>query len=229
MRKRCAVFAASAALLLAAVFILIYFNPFAKKVYTAEDFGINTVRSAVDFNGNGIDDYTDLLLGAKVDAENHPKYDPAYYESGYPPDNIGVCADVIWRAFKQAGYSLRDMVDNDIINRPEAYPKVVKRDNNIDFRRVRNLRIFFEKYAVSLNTDIKQIAEWQAGDIVIFGDDKHIGIVSDKRNRNGQPYIIHNGGQKKREENYLKNADVTGHYRFDASLIDSKYLIEWVG
>lgn len=68
MRKlcaRCAVFAAAAALLLAAVFILIYFDPFGEKVYTSEDFGINTVHSAVDFNGNGIDDYTDLLLGAR--------------------------------------------------------------------------------------------------------------------------------------------------------------------
>ena len=65
MRKRCArcaVFAAAAALLLAAVFILISFDPFGEKVYTSEDFGINTVHSAVDFNGNGIDDYTDLLL-----------------------------------------------------------------------------------------------------------------------------------------------------------------------
>ncbi len=229
-RRYAVVIVLSAVLILAAsVFLLVYFNPFAEKVYTSEDFGINTVHSAVDFNGNGTDDYTDLLLGAKADAENRPQYDPVYYDSGYPPDNIGVCADVIWRAFKAAGYSLRDMVDNDIINRPEAYPKVVKRDNNIDFRRVRNLRIFFDKYAVSLNTDIEQIAEWQAGDIVIFGDDKHIGIVSDKRNRDGQPYIIHNGGQKKREEDYLRNADITGHYRFDASLIDAKNLIEWAG
>ena len=186
MRKRCArcaVFAAAAALLLAAVFILIYFDPFGEKVYTSEDFGITTVHSAVDFNGNGIDDYTDLLLGARADAENHPEYDPAYYESGYPPDNIGVCADVIWRAFKQAGYSLRDMVDNDIINRPEAYPNVVKRDNNIDFRRVRNLRIFFEKYAVSLSTDIEHTDEWQAGDIVIFGDILYITEVKRKGKR----------------------------------------------
>lgn len=229
-KRYTAVLTAAVALLLAVFLCLfVYLKPFAKKMYTSEDFGIDTVYSTVDFNGNGTDDYTDLLLGAKADAKNHPVYDPAYYDNGYPPDNIGVCADVVWRAFKQAGYSLRDMVDNDIIHRPEAYSKVVKRDNNIDFRRVRNLRIFFEKYAVSLNTDIKQIAEWQPGDIVIFGDDKHIGIVSDKRNRDGQPYIIHNGGQKKREEDYLKGADVTGHYRFDASLIDSKYLIEWAG
>ncbi len=109
----------------------------------------------MDFNGNGIDDYTDLLLGARADAENHPEYDPAYYESGYPPDNIGYALMLYGEAFKQAGYSLRDMVDNDIIKPSEAYPNVVKRDNNIDFRRVRNLRIFFEKYAVSLSTDIE--------------------------------------------------------------------------
>lgn len=32
-------------------------------------------------------------------------------EGGYPPDNIGVCIDVVWRAFANAGYSLKDMVD----------------------------------------------------------------------------------------------------------------------
>ena len=33
-----------------------------------------------------------------------------------PPDTEGVCTDVIWRAFKNAGYSLKDMVDEDIKN-----------------------------------------------------------------------------------------------------------------
>ena len=40
-------------------------------IYTAEDFGIDTIYSCIDFNGNGIDDYTDILLGARKDAENH--------------------------------------------------------------------------------------------------------------------------------------------------------------
>ena len=34
-----------------------------KKTYSAEDFNIEAVYSSVDFNGNGTDDYTDLLLG----------------------------------------------------------------------------------------------------------------------------------------------------------------------
>lgn len=53
------------------------------------------------------------------------------------------------------------------------------------------------------------------------------GIVSDKRNRDGQPYIIHNGGQPNREEDYLKRGEVTGHYRFDAMLIDPSILVAW--
>lgn len=215
------------AILLLVFFTLDYFNLLPKKYYLAEDFGIQTVKSSVDFNGNGVDDYTDILLGARKDAKNHPKYDGAYVNGGYPPDNIGVCADVIWRAFKNAGYSLRDMVDNDIKNRPQAYPLIDKPDTNIDFRRVRNLRIFFEEYAQTLTTNINDISEWQAGDIVIFNNDKHIGIVSDRRNRDGVVYIIHNGGQPVREEDYLGRSPVVAHYRFDASKIDKSILVEW--
>jgi len=205
-----------------------YYNLLPQKSYEAKDFGIMPVYSEVDFNNNGIDDYTDILLGARIDAENHPKYDGAYYSGGYPPDNIGVCTDVVWRAFKNAGYDLRVMVDHDIAKRPEAYPGVEIRDSNIDFRRVINLHVFFERYGVALTTDITEIEQWQPGDIVIFEDDKHIGIVSDKRNRKGQPYIIHNQGQPRREEDYLKRSKVTGHYRFDASQIDSSFLVAWI-
>ena len=207
--------------------VLNQFNLLPRRTYTAEDFDIQTVLSDADFNENGVDDYTDILLGARADAKNHPTYNGAYYEGGYPPDDIGVCTDVVWRAFRNAGYSLRDMVDQDIKARSESYPKVEKPDNNIDFRRVRNLRIFFEEHAISLTLDINEIAEWQPGDIVIFEDDKHIGIISDKRNKDGQPYVIHNGGQPNREEDYLRKSTVTGHYRFDATLIDNNALVEW--
>ncbi|MBQ7800457.1 MAG: DUF1287 domain-containing protein, partial [Oscillospiraceae bacterium] len=107
----------------------------------------------------------------------------------------------------------------------EAYPQIEVRDNNIDFRRVSNLQTFFEEYAQKLTTDTNEISQWQPGDIVIFNGGKHIGIVSDKRNSKGQPYIIHNGGQPNREEDYFKRAEVYAHYRFDASKIDDEVLI----
>ena len=215
------------AVLITAFYFLDRYNLLPQKTYTAERFGIETVKSEVDFNQNGIDDYTDILLGARKDAENHPTYNSAYYAGGYPPDDIGVCTDVVWRAFKNAGYSLRDMVDRDIFNNPDEYPAADPRDKNIDFRRVRNLRVFFEKYAQKLTLDTDKIEEWQPGDIIIFSNDKHIGIVSDKRTKDGKTYIIHNGGQPMREENYLKRGVVTGHYRFDAEKIDAEVLIGW--
>lgn len=195
---------------------------------------IERAVSPVDFNGNGIDDYTDILIGARIDAENHPRYDGSYQKNGYPPDNIGVCADVIWRALKHAGYSLRYMVDKDIKDNSWRYPQIAsgkeKRDNKIDFRRVRNLRIFFDEYAVKLTRDIYEIEEWQPGDIVIFNNNTHIGIVSDIRNERGVPYIIHNGGQADREQDYLEgDHKVAAHYRFDASRIPEEMLIPWEG
>lgn len=202
-------------------------NVIHKKWYTAEDFGITEIKSSVDFNGNGIDDYSDIVLGARKDAENHPKYDSRYFDGGFPPDNIGVCTDVVWRAFKNAGYNLREMVDLDIQLRPEAYSAVENRDKNIDFRRVRNLLVFFREHAVELTVDVEQIDEWQAGDIVIFKGEEHIGIVSDRRSKDGLPYIIHNGGQPNREEDYLDWGEPTSHFRFDASLVDEDLLIAW--
>lgn len=183
--------------------------------------------SSYDFNGNGLSDAMDLVLGARADAENHPTYDGRYWQGGYPPDNIGVCTDVVWRAFRAARYSLRDMVDADIAARPSAYPNVTQRDSNIDFRRVKNLRVFFRTYAVSLTNDIRDTDAWQPGDIVIFGNDKHIGIISDKRTESGRPYVIHNGGQNDREEDALGNDKVTGHYRFDAERLPEELRIAW--
>ena len=199
---------------------------------TFDASGIERAVSSVDFNGNGIDDYADFLLGAKKDAAIHPRYDGRYWGSAYPPDDVGVCADVIWRAFREAGYSLRYMVDRDIRQNTWRYPKIANkqesRDSKIDFRRVRNLRIFFDAYALVLTTDINDVAAWQPGDIVIFNENTHIGIVSDKRNANGQPYIIHNGGQLNREEDYLPgDHKVAAHYRFDASRVPADMLIEW--
>lgn len=215
-------------LIAALVYIFYYFNLIPGKAYYAKDFDIQVLQSTKDLNENGTDDYTDILIGAKTDAQNRPVYDGRYYGGGgYPPKNIGVCTDVVWRAFKNAGYCLRDMVDNDIKNRPDSYGEITVRDRNIDFRRVGNLRVFFEEYAEKLTLDINKIEEWQPGDIVIFGNDRHIGIVSDKRNRKGIAYIIHNGGQPKREEDYLKRGDVTGHYRFDASQINDNIIVLW--
>ena len=193
-----------------------------KPSYTAEDFGIEVIKSSTDKDEDGIDDYTDILLGARAEAERKPEYKSVYYAGGYPPDTEGVCTDVIWRALRDAGYILKDMINEDINSNISEYPRVNDTpDSNIDFRRVPNLRVYFERNHISLTTNLNEIAEWQAGDIVVFSS-THIGIISDKRNKKGIPYLIHNGGQPNREEDilelYNQYEPISGHYR----LIDIK-------
>lgn len=216
-------------LVLALVLVLQYYGILPKRTYSSQHFGIDVVYSSQDYNHNGVDDYTDFLLGAKQDAENHPTYDGRYCAGGYPPEDIGVCTDVVWRAFRQAGYSLRDMVDQDVRQYPDRYPDIQYRDANIDFRRVKNLWAFFQAYALELTCDITDIDQWQPGDIVIFNGGKHIGVVSDLRNRSGQPYILHNAGQFRREEDYLGRSPVEAHFRFDASCVPQEVLVAWDG
>lgn len=197
------------------------------KTYSAEDFHIKTVHSTVDFNRNDIDDYTDFLNGARKDARNRPRYDAAYVMGGYPSDDTGVCADVVWRAFREAGYSLKDMVDRDIRKNCAKYPGTNgKPDPNIDFRRVVNLKVYFERHAESLTLDLDRIAEWQPGDIITFST-THVGILSDRRDEKGIPLLIHNSGQPRREEDGLpeRESDISGHFRFDSSKLPKTELI----
>lgn len=189
--------------------------------YTSSDFGIEVIKSTKDADGDGIDDYTDILEGAKQVAVDNPYYHSGYYEGGYPPENEGVCTDVIWRSLANAGYDLKTLIDTDISEHLERYPRVERNpDPNIDFRRVPNQLAFFEANTESLTTDLSQIAEWMPGDIVVFANN-HIGIISDKRNKNGIPFLIHSGGnyQYRLEEDELmlleKVKGISGHFRLN--------------
>lgn len=159
-----------------------------------------------------------LILGARKDALAMPAYVNAYYAGGYPPENEGTCTDLVWRAFMEADIVLKDLVDEDIKTNRERYKHIAYRDPNIDFRRVQNLAIFFKNNAEILTTDVYDTQAWQAGDIVVFGNYEHIGIVSDIRNANDIPYLIHNNDQPIREEDRLEYGSYTmgikAHYRY---------------
>ena len=170
-------------------------------------------HSTVDADGDGVDDQTDILKNALAYVGTRPKYKSHYYQTGYPDDGYGVCTDVVAFALKNAGYDLQALVDADIREHPQDY-RVAEPDANIDFRRVRNLKVFFAHHAAALTTDVSRTEEWQGGDLVIF--EKHIGIVSDRRNKNGVPYIIHHNDpwQAAYEQDILeKRTDIVGHYR----------------
>lgn len=197
-------------------------------VLTGEDFGIPSYISDRDGDWDEVDDQTDILESAKAYVATNPTYRSDYYQGGWPDDGTGVCTDVIAYALRDSGYDLQAMVDADIRMQEEhrnptdslAY-EVQKRDSNIDYRRVRNLRVFFDHYAKSLTCDTSDISEWQGGDIVCYED--HIGIVSDRRNSDGVPYIIHHGSpwQRAYEENRLDDwGGPVSHWRWAGDGID---------
>lgn len=185
------------------------------KKYSNNDFDIKTYISNVDKDNDGIDDQTDILNNVKRYIETKPKYESKYYSTGYPDDEYGVCTDVVAFGLKDAGYDLMNLVNEDIKNNRENY-KIEVIDKNIDFRRVRNLDVYFKNNSISLTTDLSNIREWQGGDIIVFKD--HIGIISDKRNKKGIPFLIHHANpvQVNYEEDVLElygQDYIIGHYR----------------
>ncbi len=195
------------------IYTLYIFNIIPHKKYTNSDFKIDTYISSIDKDNDGIDDQTDILNSVREYIKTKPKYKSKYYSTGYSNDEYGVCSDVVAFGLLNAGYNLMELVNEDIINNKNQYNIEVV-DKNIDFRRVRNLKIYFERNSINLTTNINDISSWQGGDIVVFKN--HIGIVSDKRNRKGIPFIIHHANpyQIYYEEDILEHRnDIVGHYR----------------
>lgn len=190
-----------------------YQHTSSKRLENQYSHEIVNFNSSVDFDQDGIDDQTDILIHALSYIETMPKYKSKYYATGYPDDEYGTCTDVVANALKGAGYDLQKLVDLDIQDHASEYAIAI-RDKNIDFRRVRNLILYFDHAAIKLTTDVMNIEEWHGGDVVIFQN--HIGIVSDRRNIRGVPYVIHHSGpfQKQYEEDILEaRSDIVGHYR----------------
>lgn len=208
--KRFIVVSLSTIIISILTFIIIYIIP--PKKYDNDYFHIKIYISETDFDNDGIDDQTDIINNAFAYIGTKPKYKSAYYATGYPDDEYGVCTDLVGISLLNAGYDLRNLVNQDIINNKELYDIDVV-DKNIDFRRVRNLLIYFKRNSINLTTDYKDISSWQGGDIVIFKD--HIGIVSSNRNRLGISLVLHHANpfQVNYEEDILSSYEIVGHFR----------------
>ncbi|MEX2379637.1 MAG: DUF1287 domain-containing protein [Vicingaceae bacterium] len=168
--------------------------------------------------------YDRLADSALTLTKQQVEYDPAYFQIDYPngdvPPGKGVCTDVVIRAYRKVGIDLQKEVHEDMIANFEVYPKnwgLSKTDRNIDHRRVPNLMTFFSRQGTSKK--ITQNADdYQAGDIVCWdlgGGITHIGIVSAKKAKGGQRFlIIHNIGSGQVTEDILFDYKIIGHYRF---------------
>jgi len=165
-----------------------------------------------------------LVAAAQDRLKHRVHYNGAYMKLDYPggdvPAHIGVCTDVIIRSYRAAyGFDFQKAVHEDMKANFSAYPKIwgLKRtDRNIDHRRVPNLEAFLKRQGADLGLS-KLASDFKSGDLVSWrlpGNLPHIGIVSDRKARDGTPLIIHNVGAGPKEENVLFAYKIVGHFRY---------------
>lgn len=164
------------------------------------------------------------LAAAAIEQTRTPvTYDGSYRRIAYPggdvPADIGVCADVIVRAYRSLGTDLQVKVHEDMRRNFPAYPRLwglTKPDTNIDHRRVPNLRTYLRRAGaeIAVSTDASR---YRPGDVVSWTvppNLPHIGIVSDRQAASGRPLMVHNIGRGPELEDMLFGFPITGHYRY---------------
>src|SRR5262245_12829198 len=165
----------------------------------------------------------DLVAAAVAQTRSPVTYDGSYRRIAYPggdvPESIGVCTDLIIRAYRRAGVDLQVEVHEDMTRAFGSYPQLwglSRPDSNIDHRRVPNLQAFFRRSGAELPQS-RDSAVYRPGDLVTWmlpGNLPHIGIVTGDTSRAGTPLIVHNIGRGPEVEDTLFSYKITGHYRY---------------
>lgn len=169
--------------------------------------------------------FSERIVAAAIERTGHSVvYDGRYVEISYPggdvPSEIGVCTDVVIRAYRSLGIDLQRDVHEEMKADFGAFPQhwgLARPDPNIDHRRVPNLQALFERRGVRLEVT-GDASDYLAGDLVtwmVAGSRPHIGIVTDRRSPDGErPLIVHNIGRGPELEDMLFEYPITGHYRY---------------
>lgn len=151
-------------------------------------------------------DALDIHIGSIKTELNGAQYQEGYERLSYPGGDvsreIGVCTDVIVRAFRNAGWDLQKLVYQDMLSAPKAY-RISKRPNrHIDHRRVRRLIVYFKRHYQSLPIQFDPANQkgedaWLPGDLIFMdtmskGRPTHVALVSDRLAESGIPLVINN-------------------------------------
>ena len=169
--------------------------------------------------GYAQDNFFEELSCAAMELTNKKVvYDPNYFVIKYPngdiPSDLGVCTDVIIRAYRKLGIDLQKEVHEDMKANFDIYPKnwgLSKPDTNIDHRRVPNLMKYFSRFGT-----IKPITynkeDYLPGDIVCWDlgqGTTHIGVVVN------QQKIVHNIGKGQVLQDCLFDYKIIGHFKYN--------------
>lgn len=156
--------------------------------------------------------------------EQQVTYDPSCFSIDYPngdvPRDKGVCTDVVIRAYRKVVIDLQKEVHEDMKANFSKYPRIwglTKTDKNIDHRRIPNLMVFFKRKGAEQKIT-KNPKDYLPRDIVswnLSGAITHIGIVVDKKSRDGKRnLIVHNIGAGQVLKDRLFDYKIIGNYRY---------------
>ncbi|HLK59101.1 MAG TPA: DUF1287 domain-containing protein [Chthonomonadaceae bacterium] len=165
-----------------------------------------------------------IVNGAKQEVLRGVTYDAGDYPQGKVPECRGACTDVIVRSLKAAGYDLQARMHADMERHFALYPHdwgLSGPSIGIDHRRTSNQKVFFRRFGKSLPIATTGAARetWQPGDLVYWElrpGIHHCGVLSNVRNAQGLPLVIHNLGQAAQED-CLTSWKIEAHFRYPAS------------
>ncbi|MEM7405034.1 MAG: DUF1287 domain-containing protein [Pseudomonadota bacterium] len=146
----------------------------------------------------------DVVAAARERLNHVVRYDGSYRRLDYPmgdvPEHVGVCSDLVVRAYRGVGIDLQQLMHEDMQRRFSAYPTrwgLKRPDRNIDHRRVLNIARYLALQGAALPLS-RDPASYRPGDLVTWmlpGDLPHIGVVSDRYvPGTRRPLIVHNIG-----------------------------------
>jgi len=192
---------------------------------TKPEIGIQAVSHSESIVIDGQSTHADSLVAAAVLLTlDDVVYDGRYFSIPYPngdvPKGIGVCTDVVIRAYRGIGIDLQKQVHEDMVVNFSLYPKnwgLKKTDTNIDHRRVPNLMTFFKRHGAEKSIT-KNANDYLPGDIVCWmlpGNLTHIGIVVNQKSNDGSRHlIVHNIGGGQVLEDCLFDFKIIGHFEY---------------
>jgi len=183
---------------------------------------------------NGQTSFSEKLSDAAIElTKQKVNYDPSYFVIDYPNGDIpitkGICTDVIIRAYRKVGIDLQKEVHEDMKANIRRYTKFWKRkkpDTNMDHRKVENLMVFFDRFAIK-GPLTENVHDYIPGDIVCWDlgkGVKHIGIVVNVKIPNTDRYmVVHNIGSGQVLADCLFAFKIIGHYQYEKkSMISAK-------
>ncbi|MEM1087584.1 MAG: DUF1287 domain-containing protein [Pseudomonadota bacterium] len=147
-------------------------------------------------------------------------YDPAYVSLAYPGGDVanerGVCIDVIIRAYRSAfAFDFQRHIHEDMKANFTLYPQIwglSRTDRNIDHRRVPNVEAWLSRHGYE-----RPARDWAPGDILTcrVGDRlPHIGLLTDRRGRDGRWMAVHNIGLGTLEDSQIWGYSQKRRFRF---------------